>query len=95
MAGDGLNVFFNAGIKKHLEFFLHLWHNLIKGNKGCDFMDIAAVSMAMSSMSIQQSASIGVLKQVMNAEEAITDIMIESLAELSVGCAPAGMDICI
>ena len=58
-------------------------------------MDIAAVSMAMSSMSIQQSASIGVLKQVMNAEEAITEIMMESLAELSVACAPAGMDICI
>lgn len=43
-------------------------------------MDIAALSMAMSQVSVQQSASIAVTKLVMNSNSEIANQMISNMA---------------
>lgn len=56
---------------------------------------IAQLSMAMSSFSVQQQASVSVLKNTMDASEQIAMKLIESLADLPVGNAPAGIDVLV
>lgn len=54
---------------------------------------IAQLSMAMSAANVQQAASVSVLKNTMDAGEQIAMKLIDALADLPVGQAPAGVDI--
>lgn len=58
-------------------------------------MSISAVSTSMASAQVQYSASIAMLKNVMEAEEAVAASLMQCLGDLSVGTSSGELDIYI